>query len=161
VGAFDRAVQQLKKRRLWDAVLEGIRAGKPFLGLCLGFQILFERSEEGSGERGLGVIKGSVRRFVFGDEGATKLKIPHMGWNQIRIVKGSCPLLKNVPDESYFYFVHSYYVQCEDRVCVTAETEYGRPFTSMVWRERTFGTQFHPEKSQSVGLTLLKNFVDL
>ena len=145
VGAFDRAVRELKGRGLWEPVLEGIQSGKPFLGICLGFQLLFERSEEGSGEEGLGVFKGRVRRFDF-PRVATKrggqaaLKVPHMGWNEVLVVQETCPLLKQVPDKSYFYFVHSYYVSCDERERVSAETEYGSRFTSMVWRDQVFGT---------------------
>ena len=174
VGAFDRAVRELKGRGLWEPVLEGIQSGKPFLGICLGFQLLFERSEEGSGEAGLGVFKGRVRRFDFprvagpsastglsGGRRETALKVPHMGWNEVLVVQETCPLLKQVPDKSYFYFVHSYYASCDERERVSAETEYGSRFTSMVWRDQVFGTQFHPEKSQTIGLEVLKNFVGL
>jgi phosphoribosylformimino-5-aminoimidazole carboxamide ribotide isomerase/imidazole glycerol phosphate synthase glutamine amidotransferase subunit len=167
VGAFDRAVEQLKKRNLWEPVLEGARSGKPFLGICVGFQLLFEESEEGSGEKGFGLFKGSVKRFNFSSNTSSssgqgsRLKVPHMGWNQVQIMQEQCPLLEGVQDQSYFYFVHSYYAISTQREGVLAETEYGERFTSMIWRDQVFGVQFHPEKSQSVGLTILSKVVRL
>ncbi|MBI2870489.1 MAG: imidazole glycerol phosphate synthase subunit HisH [Candidatus Omnitrophica bacterium] len=184
VGAFDQAIRELRTRRLWDPLQGFVRAGKPFLGVCLGFQLLFESSEEGQGAEGLGVFRGRVRRFRFEGRGTKdvgrrtwdvgrkardqrpatsdqRLKIPHMGWNTVTYKKGRCPLFKGVPDDSFFYFVHSYYADCTDRGVVAGETEYGVGFASALWGGAVFGTQFHPEKSQAVGLQLLKNFVEL
>lgn len=161
VGAFDRAVRELKDRGLWTVLGEWLESGKPFLGLCVGFQLLFDASEEGAGAKGLGVFKGRVRRFSFKNDLPRPLKIPHMGWNEIRVTAEGCPLLAGIDDKSYVYFVHSFYAQAEDPSCKACETDYGEPFTSMVWKDRIFGTQFHPEKSQAIGLTLLKNFVAL
>jgi len=167
VGAFDAAMRELAARKLVEPVKAAIAAGKSYLGICLGLQLLFECSEEGD-VPGLGVLRGAVKRFSFNSAPRTPhsaLKIPHMGWNQVRGTgKGEredCPLLNGIPDESYFYFVHSYYADPADRSLVALETEYGTRFASMVWKEKLFATQFHPEKSQAVGLKLLRNFVDL
>jgi glutamine amidotransferase len=155
VGEFSTAMKNLKKAGLTGTLLEVITSGKPFLGLCLGLQILFERSEEGGCE-GLGILRGQVKRFPAG------LKVPHMGWNGVNHsgagrVKA---IFKGLPDDSYFYFVHSYYVVPEDKNVVAATTDYGAEFVSAVCRENIFATQFHPEKSQKNGLRLLKNYVD-
>jgi len=155
VGAFGAAMDELSKRKLVEPVKVAIGSGKPYLGICLGLQLLFEHSEEGDAT-GLGVLRGTVKRFPAG----TKLKIPHIGWNQVQ-GRGNCPLLKDVPDGSYFYFVHSYYGVPQDRSVVALETEYGARFASMIWKDQLFATQFHPEKSQVLGLRLLKNFIDL
>ena len=167
VGAFDAAMRELAARKLVEPVKAAIAAGKSYLGICLGLQLLFECSEEGD-VPGLGVLRGAVKRFSFNSALRTPhsaLKIPHMGWNQVRGTgKGEredCPLLNGIPDESYFYFVHSYYADPADRSLVALETEYGTRFASMVWKEKLFATQFHPEKSQAVGLQLLKNFIEL
>ncbi len=158
VGAFPAAMQELRQRGLIEPVKAHIGAGKPYLGICLGLQLLFERSEEGGGAEGLGVLKGSVKRFT----APPPLKIPHMGWNQVTGLGASaCPLLQGVPGGSYVYFVHSYYAQPSDVSLVALESEYGERFAAMAWRERLFATQFHPEKSQAVGLRLLQNFVTL
>jgi glutamine amidotransferase len=171
VGAFGEAMAELKARRLVDPIKGFIREGKPFLGICLGLQLLFDSSEENEGVDGLGVLRGTVKRFSFQSTlhpPPSTLKIPHMGWNQIIRHQTSdirhqngCPLLTGIPDGSYFYFVHSYYGAPQDPSVVALETEYGTRFASMVWRNRLFATQFHPEKSQSIGLRLLKNFIDL
>ena len=163
VGACPAAMQELTARQLVEPIKAAIQAGKPYLGICLGLQLLFDFSEEGQGAPGLGMLKGRVRRFAASDH----LKIPHMGWNQVeQSQKGKgkgqqCPLLEGIPQQSFFYFVHSYYADPEDRSVVALETEYGGPFASMVWRDNLFATQFHPEKSQALGLRLLKNFVTL
>jgi glutamine amidotransferase len=171
VGAFGAAMEELSRRQLIEPIKEVINAGKPYLGICLGLQLLFERSEEGGRVPGLGVLKGEVKRFSFNSHltpHTSHLKVPHMGWNQVTsgqwsVVSGqkTCPLLKDIPNGSFFYFVHSYYGVPQDRSVVALETEYGARFASMVWKDRLYATQFHPEKSQTVGLKLLKNFVDL
>ena len=164
VGAFPAAMRELSARRLVEPLKAAIASGKPYLGICLGLQLLFEMSEEGEGGPGLGVLGGRVKKFSF--NGSTALKVPHMGWNQIqqqaaRNTQPLCPLLKDIPEGSFFYFVNSYYAAPADRAVTAAETDYAGRFASMVWRERLFATQFHPEKSQAVGLRLLSNFLAL
>ncbi len=156
VGAFPDCMRNLQERGLIDPLLRSIEKGKPYLGICLGLQILFDESEEFGLNRGLGIIHGRVKRFRFQD---SSLKIPHMGWNNIRILKDS-PLFKYIPDGSYFYFVHSYYVVPGDRDVIASETEYGEVFTSSIWKDNIMATQFHPEKSQSLGLKVLKGFME-
>ena len=158
VGAFGDAISELRSRDLTSAVLDVIDAGKPFLGICLGLQMLFESSEEGSGdESGLALLAGSVKRFPV-DLG---LKVPHMGWNQVTELRTDCPLLRGIPSDAFFYFVHSYYVSPRSDDAVWLECEYGTKFCAAVWKDNLFATQFHPEKSQQHGLTLLKNFAAL
>lgn len=160
VGAFPAAMRELAARRLIDPLKASIAKGVLYLGICLGLQLLFERSEEGEGAEGLGILRGQVRRFPM--NGAIGLKVPHMGWNQITIKnQKQCPLLKDVPDQSFVYFVHSYYADPTDRSVVALEADYGGAFTAMVWRDNLYAAQFHPEKSQAVGLQLLRNFIDL
>ena len=163
VGAFPAAMRELSARKLVEPVKAAIEVGKPYLGICLGLQLLFERSEEGEGAEGFGVLQGTVKRFMFNGKQQTEhgqLKIPHMGWNRVR-GGASCPLLEGIAEGSYFYFVHSYYGDPADRGVVALETDYGVRFTSMVWRQNLYATQFHPEKSQAIGLKLLQNFVTL
>ncbi len=169
VGAFGDAMRELKRRKLLEPLRDYLQSGRPFLGICLGLQLLFEESEEGENYKGLGIFKGKVIRFsskLQAESSKLSLKIPHIGWNQIRWKveggrsKEKCPLLKGIPDGSYFYFVHSYYVEPKESNIIAATTEYGTEFTSMIWKENVFATQFHPEKSQKVGLRLLKNFVE-
>jgi glutamine amidotransferase len=158
VGAFDDCINALRKRELLEAARDFIQTDKPFLGICVGYQALFEKSEEfNSCAAGLGVFKGSVVRFPE----SNGLKIPQIGWNQVQITKPDCPLFRGVANDSYVYFVHSFYPQPADAGIVAARTEYGETFASSVWRDNVFATQFHPEKSQRVGLQLLKNFVEL
>ena len=158
VGAFDDCINALRKQELLGAARNFIKTGRPFLGICVGYQALFERSEEfNSCAAGLGVFKGSVIRF----SEKRGLKIPQIGWNQIEMVKPDCPLYRDIANGSYVYFVHSFYPQPADKSIVATRTEYGDCFASSVWRENVFATQFHPEKSQMVGLQLLKNFVEL
>ena len=162
VGAFQDAMIGLKQRHLKEPILEFIQSGKFFLGICLGLQLLFTKGYEDGEHEGLDIIPGKVVRFAFSENGAKeKLKIPHMGWNQINSRKKDNPLLKDVPDNAYMYFVHSYYVCPDDEGVIATETEYGIRFTSMIWRKNIFATQFHPEKSQHYGLTILKNFGEL
>jgi glutamine amidotransferase len=158
VGAFDDCLNALRKQELLAAVKEFIGTGKPFLGICVGYQALFERSEEfNSCAAGLGVFGGKVVRF----SERPGLKIPQIGWNPIEVVKPECPLYRGIPNGSYLYFVHSFYPQPADESIVATRTEYGDVFASSVWKDNVFATQFHPEKSQDVGLRLLKNFVEL
>ena len=156
VGSFKDCIENLKKNNLIHPLCDFISSGRPFLGICLGMQVLFTESEEFGYTRGLGIFKGRVVHFPR-EKG---LKIPHMGWNSIRIKKRA-PHLKNIPDNSYFYFVHSYYVIPEDKNIIATTTEYGEEFASSIWRENVFACQFHPEKSQKVGLELLKNFKEI
>jgi imidazole glycerol-phosphate synthase subunit HisH len=158
VGAFDDCINALGRQQLLEAARAFIQSGKPFLGICVGYQALFEKSEEfNSCAAGLGIFKGKVVRF----SERHGLKIPQIGWNQLEIAKPDCPLFRGVASGSYVYFVHSFYPQPADAGVVAARTDYGGPFASAVWRDNVFATQFHPEKSQQVGLQLLKNFVDL
>ena len=152
VGAFKDCMRELSNLRLTDAIVNAIRNGKPYLGICLGLQVLFSESEEFGRCRGLDIFRGKVIRFS-----DNNLKIPHMGWNEIKIKKNN-PLLDGILDKSYLYFVHSFYVVPEDNSIVSTTTDYGVDFTSMICKDNVFATQFHPEKSQRVGLTILKNF---
>ncbi len=157
VGAFSDCMRNLADYGLAGPVVRSIEAGKPFLGICLGLQLLFEESEEFGRHAGLGVIKGRVVRFAPASGGDAGLKVPHMGWNDIRTRKGS-RLLKDIPDGTYFYFVHSYYAVPDDRGVVLASTDYGVEFTSAVEKDNVMACQFHPEKSQKAGLRMLRNF---
>jgi len=158
VGAFDDCLQALQKQELLGAVKEFIKTGRPFLGICVGYQALFERSEEfNSCAVGLEIFPGKVVRFP----GQTGLKVPQIGWNQLHILRPDCPIYQGIPSGSYVYFVHSYYPEPADSSITATETTYGEPFASSVWRDNVYATQFHPEKSQAVGLQLLKNFVAL
>ncbi len=158
VGAFDDCINSLQRQELLSGAKEFISTGKPFLGICVGYQALFERSEEfNSCATGLGIFKGKVIRFPHGNG----LKVPQIGWNQVEIARENCPLFTGIPNESFFYFVHSYHPQPEDDSIVIGRTEYGAKFASAVWRDNIFATQFHPEKSQQAGLQLLNNFVKL
>ena len=156
VGAFGDAMAELRNRGLVEPIRDLIAAGKPFLGICLGLQLLFDVGFEGGEHAGLGVLRGKVVRF----ELPTGFKVPHMGWNQGRFVRPA-PVLDGLRDGTHFYFVHSYYVVPEDSDLVAIETTYGHPFCAMVWRDNLFATQFHPEKSQADGLRLLRNFAKL
>jgi glutamine amidotransferase len=151
VGAFGDAMRELRTRGLIEPLLAAIAEGRPFLGICLGLQVLFEESEEAPRVAGLGVLSGTVKRFQ------TNLKVPHMGWNTLRIVRRP-PILEGITDGAYVYFVHSYYVEPLDDAVAATITDYGIPFTSMIWRGNLFATQFHPEKSQAVGLQILRQF---
>lgn len=154
VGAFGKAMRNLEEAGLREAILEFLRTERPFLGICLGLQLLFESSEEEKNCAGLGIFRGTVKRFV------VDLKVPHVGWNTAKQTRCSA-VFRDVPDDSYMYFVHSYYVDPEDKDTVVSRTEYGVTFTSAVQKENVVGVQFHPEKSQDTGLAVLANFVRL
>jgi len=157
VGAFDDCLNALQKQDLLEACRDFIESGRLFLGICVGYQALFEKSEEFSScAAGLGVFQGKVVRFAE----KPGLKIPQIGWNQIEVVRADCPILRDIPSGSYVYFVHSFFPKPVDPSIVATRTTYGESFASAVWKENLFATQFHPEKSQRVGLQLLKNFVE-
>ncbi len=156
VGAFRDAIARIQSAGLARPIVEHIQRGKPFLGICLGLQLLFTKSYEDGEYDGLNVFPGEVVRF----EASTGIKIPHMGWNQLRVARPA-PVLRDLPAEPAFYFVHSYYVVPRDRGIIATETDYPTPFTSAIWHENVFASQFHPEKSQKLGLRLLHNFAEL
>ncbi len=157
VGSFDPAMQHLKARNLVEPIKNIIKSGKPFLGICLGLQILFEASEEGN-EEGLGIIKGKVRRF----QSQPELTIPHMGWNNLELTQTSHPLWQNIPPATYVYFVHSYYVDPINTEIISATVTHGtQKVTAAIAHKNLMAVQFHPEKSSSYGLQMLTNFVDL
>lgn len=160
VGAFCDGVEGLKERNLIPALLDSIKKGKCFLGICLGMQLLFEQSEESGDARGLGVLGGTVKKFNI-----KGFKVPHIGWNQINYAstpeRPCAGLLKDVPSGANVYFCHSYYVQPQDESIVAATSDYGIDFAAVINRDNVFGVQFHPEKSLSTGLKILKNFVEL
>ena len=158
VGAFRDCIRNLEVAGFVEPILKVIREGKPFLGICLGLQLLFTESEEFGLHQGLNVIPGRVLRFPEGmEEGKESLKVPHMGWNQLA-VKRAAPIFEGVADASDVYFVHSYYVKPEDEAVVASTTHYGIDFCSAIWRDNVMATQFHPEKSQDKGLAMLRNF---
>ena len=163
VGAFHRAMENLEGLGILPSIFKAIEDGKPFLGICLGLQLLFTESEEHGVHKGLDIVKGKVKRFDSG------LKIPHMGWNQVGLKKAKdnaqspqsgqgIDLFNNIPDNSYFYFVHAYYVEPEDKEIVVGITEYGKDFVSIINKDNIWGVQFHPEKSSGLGLKILENF---
>lgn len=160
VGAFKDCMDNLKERGLLETVPEFIKTGKPFLGICLGLQLLFSHSEEFGKVPGLGIIPGKTVRFNFEENNDAKLKIPHMGWNQVHI-KNDSSLFSGIPDASWFYFVHSFYVVPDKASAVCATADYGSEFVCGIQRENIHAFQFHPEKSQAIGLSLLKNFSSL
>jgi glutamine amidotransferase len=155
VGAFGDAMAELRRRDLVGPIRDAIASGKPFLGICLGLQLLFDVGYEGGQHEGLGILRGKVVRFELPRE----MKVPHMGWNRGRFLRGA-PLLEGLADGAYFYFVHSYHCVPDDPALVAIESDYGGPFCAAVWRGNLFATQFHPEKSQADGLKLLKNFAE-
>ena len=158
VGAFDDCINALNRQELLSASLDFIKTGRPFLGICVGYQALFEKSDEfNSCAAGLSLFGGRVVRF----SEKNGLKVPQIGWNQLEIRQRDCPLFKGIEEGSYVYFVHSFYPQPSDPSIIATETVYGERFPSAVWRDNVYATQFHPEKSQGVGLQLLKNFVSL
>ena len=153
VGAFRDCMKNLKGMSLIESVVRSIRKGKPYLGICLGLQVLFTESEEFGIHKGFDILKGKVVRFQI------NLKVPHMGWNNVKIQRRP-PIFDGIQDKAFFYFVHSFYVVPDDNDVVATTTDYGITFASMVWKENIFATQFHPEKSQETGLRILKNFGD-
>ena len=168
VGAFGDCMAHLTSHGFVSPIQKWISSGNPFMGICLGLQMLFQTSEENPGVEGLGIFKGSVRRFCGADtpvcppneqtRASAPLKIPQIGWNAVNQKKPDCPMFAGVDDGAYFYFVHSFYVAPEDSSIVAGETDYGRKYCSAVWKDNVFAVQFHPEKSQAAGLQMLKNF---
>ena len=154
VGAFQRGMENIKRLDILPSILQSIKDGKPFLGICLGLQLLFSESQEHGLHKGMDIIKGRVKRFEPG------IKIPHMGWNQIKITnsKSQTKVFKGILDRSYFYFVHTYYVEPKDKETIVAITEYGNDFASIINKDNVWGVQFHPEKSAEIGLKFLENF---
>ncbi len=154
VGAFGDAMKELKRLKLIEPIRQQAVEGKKILGVCLGLQLFFEKSEENPGIKGLGLIPGKILRFR-----SQQIKIPHMGWNDLKFRKEH-PLLKGVPDHSYFYFVHSYYAKPDSTAAILASCQYGtETFPAIVGIKNLFATQFHPEKSQEAGLKILENFI--
>ncbi len=151
VGAFRDCIRNLSDLSLTESVVAAINKGKPFLGICLGLQVLFSESEEFGTCKGLDIFRGKVVRFQEG------LKVPHMGWNNVKIINRP-PILSDVADNSFFYFVHSFYVVPDNKDLIATTTDYGTTFTSMIWKDNVFATQFHPEKSQELGLKILAGF---
>lgn len=157
VGAFEDAICELRQRNLVRPVLAAIESGKPFLGICLGLQLLFDASYENGRHEGLGVLRGDVVRFDL----PKGFSVPHMGWNQLDFAPRVPTVLQGIEPGTYVYFVHSYYVVPQDTAVIATTTDYGGPFCSAVWRDNIFASQFHPEKSQSQGLKILQNFASL
>ena len=158
VGAFQDAIRTLREKELAEPIVRHIQRGKPFLGICLGLQMLFDVGYEDGEHRGLGVLKGKCVRFDV-DE-TIGLKVPHMGWNQLNVRKPS-PILRDLPAGCGVYFVHSYHVVPDEQSVIATTTDYGQPFVSSVWRDNLVATQFHPEKSQKVGMQILANFAEM
>lgn len=156
VGAFGDAMNKLNEYGLVDTIKDFINSGKPFLGICLGLQLLFEESEESEGVNGLGILQGKILRFSE-NKG---YKIPQIGWNSLKITPGA-KLFKGIADDSYVYFVHSYYLKATDESIVSARTSYADDFHASVEKDNVFACQFHPEKSSDVGLKILSNFAEL
>ena len=156
VGAFEDAMAELKRCGLVEPILDAINSNRPFLGICLGLQLLFETSLENGTHAGLGVLPGKCVRFDL----PLEYSVPHMGWNQL-LIRRRPPILQGIEEGSQFYFVHSYYVVPTDPEVIATETDYHVPFCSMIWRDNLFATQFHPEKSQADGLKILDNFAKL
>lgn len=161
VGAFGEGMGWLRQMQFVEPLLDAMRKDVPFLGICLGLQLLFDVSHEEGQHTGLGVFSGKVEKFRFTEPLASqRLPVPHMGWNQVRITRPN-PLFNGLGDGEYFYFAHSYHTVPIDGYITASVTDYGYEFTSSVWRGNVFGVQFHPEKSQDAGLKLLSNFVSL
>jgi len=157
VGAFDDAVLELEKQGLIKGINEFVKSGKPLLGICLGMQLFFEESDEAKNKKGLGLLKGSVKRFTHKDN----QKVPHMGWNQIKVINKACSLFKGIDDGSFVYFCHSYYPEPGESSYTAVSCDYGGDFAAAVYKDNLYGVQFHPEKSQRTGLDILENFVKL
>jgi glutamine amidotransferase len=156
VGAFSDAMVELKKFNLLSAIKDSI-AKKPLLGICLGMQLLFDKSQEAENQPGLSILSGDVVKF----SSKLKLKVPHMGWNNLKVKAAQCPLLKGITDQDQVYFCHSYYPVPKESGTTAACAEYGLEFAAVVWKNNLYGAQFHPEKSQTVGLKIIRNFVEL
>jgi glutamine amidotransferase len=156
VGAFADAVAELRRRELVEPIRAAVESGKPFLGICLGLQLLFDIGHEDGEHEGLGIVSGEVHRFKVPAE----YKVPHMGWNRVNF-RRRAPIFAGIEDGAHFYFVHSYFVVPKDANVVDGEASYPEPFCATIWRDNLFATQFHPEKSQATGLQLLKNFAEL
>ena len=156
VGACGDAIDEIRRLGLEQPIKDAIGHGKPLLGICLGLQMLFDTSYEGGQHQGLGVLRGEVVRFDL----PPPYKVPHMGWSPLHVVRRP-PILEGIAEGAHFYFVHSYYVAPADEEMVAATASYPDPFTAMVWRDRLYACQFHPEKSQAYGLRLLKNFAEI
>ncbi|VGO16828.1 Imidazole glycerol phosphate synthase subunit HisH [Pontiella desulfatans] len=154
VGAFGDCMAHLVEHDFVDAIEGWVQAGKPMMGICLGLQALFESSEESPGVEGLGIFAGTVKRFDLPKE----LKVPQIGWNRMEETQPDCPMFEGIDNGSFFYLVHSFYVCPQDESIVAGKTEYGIEYCTSVWKDNVFATQFHPEKSQAVGLCMLKNF---
>lgn len=157
VGGFGEAIAEIRRRDLEQPILDFLATERPFLGVCLGLQLLFETGYEGGTHRGLGVLQGDVVRFAIDPA----LKVPHMGWNRVNAAGEPTPILDRIPADAHFYFVHSYHVRPADPAVVALECDYGGNFCAMIRRGNLFATQFHPEKSQADGLRLLENFASL
>jgi len=157
VGAFRDAIARLRETHLGAVITDHVRSGRPFLGICLGLQMLFTRDHEDGLHDGLDLVPGEVVRFP----AVPGLKVPHMGWNTLDLKRPDCPLFADLPPDPAVYFVHSYYAAPADPSWVAATADYPTPFAAAVWRDNVFATQFHPEKSQRVGLQMLKNFAKL
>jgi len=162
VGSFGPAIEYLRREGLDKTVKEAVLSGKPYLGLCLGFQFLFTESEEEGRFKGFDIVKGMVKKFDFKKAPAAqrKLKIPHMGWNTVRVNRAKKGIFKGIPDNSYFYFVHSYYAVPDDKKITAGSTVYGSEFCSAIEKDNIWACQFHPEKSGATGIKLLKNFIN-
>lgn len=170
VGAFGDCMAHLVEHNFVDAIRDWTASGKPFLGICLGLQALFQGSEESPGVEGLGIFEGMVKRFDGGagfpscpenaqaGKPAPQLKVPQIGWNAVNQVQPDCPMFNGIDDKAYFYFVHSFYVAPTDASIVAGQTNYGLEYCSAVWKDNVFAAQFHPEKSQALGLQMLRNF---
>jgi glutamine amidotransferase len=157
VGAFGDCVGSLAKSGMWDEVVAWAKSERPFFGICVGFQMLFDASEEAPGEKGLGIFPGEVRKF----SGKHGLKIPQIGWNTVEVRQAGATLLEGISSGDFVYFVHSYYAAPKDAAIIALETTYGDTFTSAIARGNLIATQFHPEKSQRAGLQMIRNFVAL
>lgn len=157
VGAFDDAMLELKKLNLINVIQQQVDSKKPFLGICLGMQLLLESSQEAKISKGLGILRGRVVKFSSG----SSLKVPHMGWNDLSVVDKDCLLLSNISGNGQVYFCHSYYPQPSDKSVIAATCNYGLEFGCVLCKDNVYGVQFHPEKSQALGLKIIKNFVDL
>lgn len=156
VGHFADGIDHLNERGMTDVIRNKIAEGTPFMGICLGMQLLLDSSEEAPGKDGLGIIPGKVLKFELEARG---LKVPHMGWNGVKLTKQS-PLVTEIPEETYFYFVHSYYVEPDDKSFTTLSANYGFEYCAAIQHDNLFATQFHPEKSQEKGLQIIKNYIN-